>query len=112
MMTEPSKEALAKGRQVASDWRADGRLGQLDRHIALALQEILDERDEKQQYIVDVCEMHRANRLRFQELVTALRGLVEQADDGAWPESRILNRLETLLAEFDEGFEPEPDEES
>jgi hypothetical protein len=104
-MTEPSKEALAKGRQVASAWRADGRLGQLDRHIALAVQDLLDERDEKQQYIVDVCEQRRALQARLQGLLRALRGLAEQADDEAWPESRMLNRLDTLIAEFDEGFE-------
>lgn len=105
-MTEPSKEALFKGRQIASAWRADGRLGQLDRHIALALDELIDERDEKQQYIVDVCESHRALKLRMAQLVTALRELVERGDDGAWAASRLLSSLDDLIEEYGSQEEP------
>lgn len=105
-MTEPSREAISRGRQIASAWRVDGRLAQLDLHIALALQELIEERDEKQQVIVDMCEKLRSYKLQLGELIKELRELVENADNGAWPETKLLNSIDLIIDNVTIRLEP------
>lgn len=53
-MSEPGPTALEMATAVANSWRQDGRLGQLEAHIAPAIQEVIEQRDAAMLKIGDV----------------------------------------------------------
>jgi hypothetical protein len=84
-MTNPCPEALEIARQIADSWRADGRLGQLESHIAPAIQELIAQRDATMFQLGEVWGRHNvAVRLLDDARVRALEeaiAICERAGD-------------------------------
>jgi len=88
-MADPCPEALEIARQVADSWRADGRLGQLESHIAPAIQKLIEQREKfKGQY---------------DDLRVALEVALKEPRR-AWPE--YIDRLLAIIAS---NYEPKRD---